>query len=248
MPTFQRNDNVSLYYELEGQGAPLLMIHGFMGTGANQFPALRSHMATSYQVIAPDLRGYGQSTPKPRQYGVDFYQEDAEDLVALLEHLNLSDVYVLGFSDGGEIALWLPILAPERFKAVVAWGATGHFDNSIRPSILSNLSMNWRTPEKGTLHGTEHIPEMAQRWVHSMLAMLDRGGDVTFSRAAEIRCPVLMMLGDQDTLNPVERGKAMADAISKGEFIEFKNTGHPIHTERSRQFIQAVEKFFRHAK
>ncbi|HLA44117.1 MAG TPA: alpha/beta hydrolase, partial [Aggregatilineales bacterium] len=247
MPIFKRNEDVSLYYEIEGQGEPLLMIHGFMGTGATQFPALRTHMAKSYQVIAPDLRGYGQSTPKPRLYGVDFYREDAEDLGALLEHLDLSDVNVLGFSDGGEIALWLPILAPERFKAVVAWGAIGHFDDSIRPNILSNLSMNWRTPEKDALHGAEHIPEMAQRWVHSMLAMLDRGGDVTFSRAGEIQCPVLVMLGDRDSLNPVERGQAMADAIPKGEFMLFKDTGHPIHVERSRQFVQAVEKFLNQA-
>jgi pimeloyl-ACP methyl ester carboxylesterase len=245
MPTFQRNNEVSLYYEIEGQGAPLLMIHGFMSTGATQFPELRAHLAKSYQVIAPDLRGYGQSAPKPRPYGVDFYREDAEDLVALLEHLKLDQVIIVGFSDGGEIAFWLPILAPDRIKAVVAWGAIGHFDNSIRASVLSNLSMSWRTPALDALHGAEHIAIMAERWVHAMLGMIDRGGDVTYGRAGEIRCPVLVMLGDKDELNPIGKGQAMAAAIPQGQFVEFKNTGHQIHFEQPSRFQETVDQFLK---
>jgi valacyclovir hydrolase len=245
MAIFQRNDTVSLYYETEGQGSPLLMIHGFMETGASQFPDLRAHLAKSYQIIAPDLRGYGKSLPKPRQYGVDFYREDAEDLVALLEHLNIEKVIVVGFSDGGEIALWLPILAPRRIKAVVAWGATGFFDDRIRSSVISNLSMSWRTPLMDELHGAEHITPMAQRWVHSMTAMLDRGGDVTYSLAKEISCPVLMMLGDKDRLNPADKGKAMADAIPNAKFVEFKNAGHHLHTEDPKRFYQEVDGFLK---
>jgi pimeloyl-ACP methyl ester carboxylesterase len=245
MPTFQRNDAVSLYYEIEGQGTPLLMIHGFMSTGATQFPALRAHLAKKYQVIAPDLRGYGQSTPKPRSYGVDFYREDAEDLIALLEYLKLDRVIIVGFSDGGESAFWLPILAPDRIRAVVAWGAIGYFDNSIRASVISHLSMSWRTPVLDKLHGAEHISVMAERWVHALLGMIDRGGDVTFGRAGEIRCPVLVMLGDKDELNPVSKGLAMAQAIPQGQFVEFRNTGHHIHVEQPKRFQETVDQFLK---
>lgn len=243
MPFFQRDHHTSIFYEITGQGSPLLLIHGFMGTGATEFPELRQWLANRYQVIAPDLRGYGQSTPKPREYGRDFYRQDAEDLAALLEHLNLPSAAVMGYSDGGEVALWLPILAPERVRCVVAWGATGHFDDRIRPAVLANLSMNWRTPALDALHGAAHVPIMAQKWVHSMLAIIDAGGDVTYSRAAEIRCPVLVILGDRDPLNPADLGESMAKAIPNGRFRRFRRTGHAVHRERPRLFRWVVGQF-----
>src|SRR5574341_82821 len=119
MPTFQRDSSTHLYYEITGQGEPILLIHGFMGTGSSEFPDLRSWLSRDYQVVAPDLQGYGKSMPKPRIYGVDFYRRDAEDLIALLENLDLPPVRVLGYSDGGEIAFWLPILVPERIRSLV---------------------------------------------------------------------------------------------------------------------------------
>jgi pimeloyl-ACP methyl ester carboxylesterase len=245
MPRLKIDDQTALHYGSIGDGAPLMLIHGFMGTGLTEFPFLGPRLAEDYRVILPTLRGYGESTPKPRPFGVDFYRQDAEDLAALIEHLELEAVAVMGYSDGGETALWLPILAPDRVKVVISWGATGHFDESIRPAILSHLSMPWRTPALDSLHGAEHIPPMAQRWVHSMTGMLDRGGDVTFGRAGEIPCPTLMILGDRDDLNPVERGRAMAEAIPNGRFSAYKKTGHAVHRERQRRFQKEVTKFLK---
>jgi len=243
MPFFQRDDTTTLYYEIHGEGQPLLLIHGFMGTGTSEFAGLLPELTKTYQVIAPDLRGYGKSTPKPRPYGRDFYRTDAEDLAALLADLGLSGVRVVGYSDGGEVALWLPLLAPERVQCVLCWGATGFFDAGIKPAVLGYLGMNWRTPTLDALHGAEHVTTMGHNWVHAMLAIIDTGGDITFSRAGEIRCPVLMMLGDGDALNPVAQGQAMAAAIPQGQFIAFKNTGHHIHTERPQEFYETVKVF-----
>jgi pimeloyl-ACP methyl ester carboxylesterase len=245
MPNVQIDDQSSLYYEILGNGAPVLLIHGFMGTGGTEFPDLAPALARDYRVILPDLRGYGQSTPKPRPYGVDFYRQDGEDLAALIRHLELESVAVLGYSDGGETAFWLPILTPDRVRAVITWGATGHFDESIRAAVLSHLSMPWRSPSIDALHGAEHIPQMAQRWVHAMTGMIDRGGDVTMSRASEIQCPTLVVLGENDDLNPVVRGRAMADAIPNGKFSEYKKTGHSVHRERPKEFLRQVRRFLK---
>lgn len=247
MAIFQRDTGVALYYEIDGGGDPLLMIHGFMGTGTSEFPDLRASLAKTYQVIAPDLHGYGQSHPKPRTYGVDFYRRDAEDLVALLDFLDLPPAHILGYSDGGEIAFWLPVLAPRRIRSIVTWGAVGHFDESIRESVLSMLNMRWRTPKTDALHGVEHIQEMTSRWVASMLAMIERGGDVTLSHAHQITCPAQVILGDRDRLNPAKNGKAMASAIPAGNFSLYKNTGHSVHLEQPRKFLQEVERFLKKA-
>lgn len=243
MPTWKRDSHVSLYYEIHGQGQPLLLIHGFMGTGRTEFPALRDQLARRYQVITPDLRGYGQSQPKPRDYPLDFYQRDAEDLAGLLAALDLSQVIVLGYSDGGEVALWLPILAPQRIAAVVTWGATGHFDASIKPAVLAMLQPHWRTPALAELHGAEHLTKMVSQWVQGMLGLIDAGGDITYSRAQSIACPCLILLGDRDELNPLDKGRAMAQAIPLGVFQTFWRTGHAVHTEHPWWFYWRVRWF-----
>ncbi|MFP4321331.1 MAG: alpha/beta fold hydrolase [Anaerolineales bacterium] len=245
MPSIKTADEATIHYDITGTGPPLLLLHGFMGTGATEFPGLRAHLARRYRVITPDLRGYGASAPKPRTYGPDFYERDAHDMVALLAHLDVSGAGIVGYSDGGEVALWLPLLAPERVRAVAAWGAVGHFSPQIKPGVLAHLAMPWRTPALDALHGAEYIGPMTQRWVQAMLAIIDQGGDITFSRAGEITCPVLMMLGDADNLNPVEQARSMAEALPAGRLEVFKRTGHAIHTERPRRFRRQLGLFLK---
>jgi len=242
MPIFHYQD-IALFYEIFGKGDPLLLIHGFMGTGTSEFPALLPRLAEKYQVIAADLRGYGQSPPKPRRYGIDFYQQDAKDLAALLEHLNLSNVMVMGYSDGGEVALWLPLLTPDRIRGVITWGATGHFSPIIKPAILGMSNLYWRTPQVDALHGAEHIPTMTKHWVHSMLKIIDAGGDITYSQAAQITCPVLMCNGTLDDLNPVANATAMVDALPNGQLMVYDKIGHAIHQEAPEQFWRDTQTF-----
>lgn len=243
MPFFQRHDGTQIFYIISGQGAPVLLLHGFMGTGASEFLDIRPWLEKKYTVIAPDLRGYGRSTPKPRLYGRDFYRQDAEDMADLLEHLKLPPAAVIGYSDGGEVALWLPILVPRLVRSVLTWGATGHFHPSMRPAVLSMLNMRWRTPLIDQLHGAEHIADMTHHWVNAMLQIIDSGGDITYSRAKEIACPVLLMLGDKDELNPIAMGRSMAAALPRGQFSLYRRTGHAVHTERPRRFRREASRF-----
>jgi pimeloyl-ACP methyl ester carboxylesterase len=212
-----------------------------MGTGGSEFLTIRPWLERRYTVIAPDLRGYGKSEPKPRTYGVDFYEQDARDMAALLHHLEMTDAAVMGYSDGGEVALWLGLLAPVR--RIITWGATGHFSDTIRPAVLSMLSHSWRTPQIDRLHGREYIPEMTQRWVNAMLQIIERGGDVTYSHAADIPCPVLMLLGDRDALNPVAQASSMVKALPNGKLSIYPRTGHAVHAERPRRFKREVLRF-----
>jgi len=76
-----------------------------MDSGRSYTGAEIDWLATMYRVIAPDLRGYSKSHPKPRTYPKDFYRRDADDMAALIDALKLDQPHVLGFSDGGEVAL-----------------------------------------------------------------------------------------------------------------------------------------------
>jgi len=70
-----------------GSGAPVLFIPGALGTGASDFEHQLSWFSQTHQVIAPDPRGYGESRPPERDYPINFYQRDAEDMLALMTAL-----------------------------------------------------------------------------------------------------------------------------------------------------------------
>src|SRR5690242_12934835 len=89
----------------------VLLIHGFAGTPTSDFAAQVSQLCTHYSVLAPHLHGYGNSSHRSH-YSITYYREDVGDLVALLDALQLSQVLVLGFSDGAIVALLLAALYP----------------------------------------------------------------------------------------------------------------------------------------
>ena len=89
---------------IQGEGDPLVLLHGALGTGTAHFREQIDEFALSHQVIAPDFLGYGKSG---RRAALDeyFYQRDAEDVVELVQHLGFSQVHLCGFSDGAVVAM-----------------------------------------------------------------------------------------------------------------------------------------------
>lgn len=101
-----------LYYEVEGEGHPLLLIHGDLGTlrmWDQQVPSFAQH----YRVVRYDRRGYGQTESED----VEFSNRD--DAAAVLDHIDADSAYVIGQSRGGMIGLDLVVDRPERVDAFV---------------------------------------------------------------------------------------------------------------------------------
>ena len=107
-----------IYYEESGTGDPVLLLPGFAGS-IEEFSALRQALlAAGYRVIAADLPGSGRSQPQPRSYTVSYFEEDARAFAALLDHLGTAPAHLLGFSDGGEVALLMAVLFPARVRSL----------------------------------------------------------------------------------------------------------------------------------
>ena len=114
-----------VYYEITGQGPPLLYLPGVTEFIANHAELL-GLLSQSYRVIAADLPGSGRSLPQPRLYHRDYHSEDANAFLALLDQEAPGQKpHLLGFSDGGEVALSLATQAPERSRSVLVWGSAG---------------------------------------------------------------------------------------------------------------------------
>src|SRR5579871_5777811 len=107
-------DTVKLHYSEAGQGAPVVLLHGFPLSSAIWQEQQRS-LSDRFRVITPDLRGHGNS---PAPSGAYTMESLAQDLLALLDSLGIAQAAILGHSMGGYIALAALKLAPERFTAL----------------------------------------------------------------------------------------------------------------------------------
>ena len=223
---------------------PVLLIHGFLGTGETEFPQIIAWLKPDYRVIAPTLRGWGQSQPKPRRFPYDFYQQDAADILALLDTLEIPRAVILGYSDGGEAALLAAGKQPERFAAVAVWGAIGYYGPEMRPHTQRMYPGDWISPEERALHGIENVDAFVLEWIQSVRLIIDSGGDLSLSLAPKITAPLLLMLGKQDTLNPIKYGQAFVDKTPNGRLATFE-CGHPIHQQAWAEFQRVVGAFLR---
>ncbi len=238
MPFLTVND-ATFYYEDIGSGYPLLFLHGFLGSGRSDTSAELDWLATKYRVIAPDLRGYSQSQPKPRTYPRDFYRRDAEDMKAFCAALGIEKPHVLGFSDGGEVTLCLAEIMPLRSAA--EWGAVGYYGPNMRARIESHLPPTWVNDQMRARQGM-YWEQMVNDWVRALVEVTETGGDISHNDAHKIDCPVLIMLGTKDTLNPISTAQEFISKLKPGlgRLEIFENIGHAIHEQSPERFRQVL--------
>ncbi len=240
MPSIERPNGTKISYNEFGiaTGAPLLFIHGFTGTALSHFANEINLLAPVMRIIAPDLRGYGQSTPPHREFGPDFYQRDAEDMNALLESLHLDNVTVIGFSDGAESALLLAALAPHRVARAIVWGVCGQITPEMVHRVRRWLPVDaWgddREAWKAEIianHGIAQFKPMIEGWVAAAEAIAVRGGDIVHQHAPQIQCPVTIIHGREDVGNPVPTVTHLAAIIPDCTLHILDGIGHSIQDE-----------------
>jgi valacyclovir hydrolase len=240
MPFAETKTGARLFYEElipNAKGLPILCLHGLLGTGRKDLGQVLDWLASEgYRVIAPSLRGYGESTPKPRDFPFGFYKRDAEDILAFLEAIQVEKCHVLGYSDGGEVALICAGTKPEVFVTVSTIGSVGYLGPETRAVVMGyRPGSEWISAEEIELHGIPNPDAFAAQWVRSTIMLVDSGGDVAVNLAPNITAKVLMMLGDKDRLNPRAFAEHFLKGVKNGR-IESFDAGHPVHDEQTSAF------------
>jgi pimeloyl-ACP methyl ester carboxylesterase len=225
----------------------VLLIHGMAGTPESDFKGQIPRLRERYHVLAPHLHGYGRSTHRER-YEVTFYRDDAADLAALLDTLQLEQALVLGFSDGGIVGLLLAALYPERVRALAVMGAqhriTAENLVGIRHWLLERpLDEEWQQ-ELAQLHGEPYWRDLPRMYVEGQQALVAAGGVlITGEELANIRCPALIMHGKRDRVVPADYALAIAQHLPHAEVLLF-DAGHAAHLKCEQEYTTAVLDFF----
>ncbi len=239
MPLVDLKTGASLHYEDMRPGSPQLpaiLIHGMLGTARSQLGAAMDWLhGRGFRVIGLTLRGYGDSLPKPRDFPDNFYHRDCEDLLAFMDALEIGRAHLLGFSDGGEVALIAAGKHPERVASCLAIGAIGHFGPELRPVFQRVYPGEWITDEDKRIHGFTDAARFTGEWLRSMTRTIDAGGDISLSLADRIGCPLLIMLGRKDKLNPPQYGQRFVSRVKRGK-LELYDCGHAVQDQARGEF------------
>jgi valacyclovir hydrolase len=245
MPAIELPDT-TLHFEEAGAGDPLLLLHGGLGTALLHFRSEIPFFAERYHVIAPDLRGYGQSSP-PRDFPLDFYQRDARDMAALLEGLGTGPAHVIGWSDGAMVGLVLAAERPDLVRSLVTLAGESCILEEERanwPPLADPSTWSPRALERFVqTQGPLNYPGILARMLAGYNAVLDAGGEVVRGRLHQIRCPVLILHGDADEVVPVKHAQTLKQGIPHAELHIFPGARHMLHREREEEVRALVTDF-----
>ena len=227
-----------LHCIVQGEGPPLLFLHGALGTGRAHFRHQINEFASDYQVIVPDFLGYGGSEHRPTFE--DFYERDAEDVAALIERLGLSSVNLCGFSDGAVVSMILAGDHPDYFRSLTLIGAQAVLDEKAM-EVTRKLAPAESLPEGlqralARSHGDPYWERLVADYVAGSERLFESGGDLVGDRLDWIRCPTLIVHGEDDEWGGPEHAYLIRDSIQGSELDLFPGVGHEVHREEPETF------------
>lgn len=250
MPLIEVATSATLHYEdmkPHSDDTPIILIHGLLGTARGHLGHVMDWLdENGFHVIGLTLRGYGESLPKPRDFPENFYHRDTDDLLAFMDAMNIPKAHLIGFSDGGEVVLIASGQQPERVASCIAIGAVGNFGAELRPVFQRTYPGDWITETEKEEHGFTDSARFTRGWVRSTTRMIDAGGDISLSLAPNVNCPLIIMLGKDDTLNPEHYGRRFVEKVKNGR-VEVFDCGHAVHDEQTEAFYRITLKHLKSA-
>lgn len=241
---------VTLAYHDEGQGKPVLLLHGFTGTARSHMGLLIDDLRLDRRVIAPDLRGYGASRPPERDFPPDFYRRDADDMAHLIDQLELGPVSVIGFSDGAESAILLAAHRPDLISRLIAFGVSGVISAPMAAAAQRWLPISawgleraeWRA-EIIADQGEERIEPLVAGWAAAAQAIRASGGNICYQEAAHVRCPTLLINGDGELYNLPEDFARLAARIPRAQAQIVAQSSHSIQLDQPDRLRSMIRTF-----
>ncbi|HEY7284474.1 MAG TPA: alpha/beta hydrolase [Vicinamibacterales bacterium] len=225
------HDGIKLYYEVYGAGDPMLLVHGNGGSIAD-LGAQIDYFRKRYRVIAMDSRDQGQSASSPDAIT---YEKMTDDLAALLDHLNVGPVNVLGWSDGGIEALLLGIRYPAKVKKLAAMAANlNPTEQAVSPEVLGLV--------KTILGSLPDTPE--GRRERKVTGIMLTEPHIEAKALEAITAPTLVLAGDHDLIR-LEHIVEIYNHVPNSQLVIFPNATHMIPFDDPATFNSAVDRFFR---
>ncbi len=229
-------NGIKMYYEIYGEGEPLLLIHGNDGS-IQDMKFQIEYFSKYYQVIVADSRGHGKSDKGKQQLN---YPLMASDWAHLLDSLDIKSAHVFGWSDGGIIGLLLAINHPQKVRKVAVMGANLQPDESA----VYPWAVNWVKDNIAYAEEKIAAKDKSKDWelIRQKLRLLGTQPNISLDDLHKISAPVLVLAGDRDIIRE-EHTIKMYQNIAKSHLAIFPGETHWAPINQPELFNVTVHKF-----
>ena len=223
---------VHTYYEVQGSGEPLILLHGGFAT-MRTWRGQTEVFAKRYQVYLPERRGHGRT---PDVDGPTGFEIMARDTIAFMEALRIGPAHIVGWSDGGDVAMELALARPDLVRRLVLIGTVANTGGYTAETQEANQHL---TPDslppfiraaydRLSPDGPEHFPVVFEKKAKVWRTEPDHA----LADLAALTMPTLLLLGDRDDLT-VEHAALMLRAIPDAELAVVPGASHGLLFERT---------------
>ncbi|MGI4734188.1 MAG: alpha/beta fold hydrolase [Janthinobacterium lividum] len=214
--------DAKIYYEVYGKGRPFVLLHGGLLGSTYEMHQFIDSLSRKYQVIAISTRGHGKSELGTAPLT---YEQRANDVLAVLKATTRDSAIVLGFSDGGFAGYKLASLYPERVRKLITIGASevtaGQRKFDFSPQQALALDSAYVRQQQALMPQPQRLGEM-----FTQVATMYNHLTVDKALMQTIQCPVLVMAGDRDEGNPVDRMFRTAQDLRRSQLGIIPNASH----------------------
>ena len=258
-------DGVTIHVECEGEGEPLVLVHGLGSPLVWQ--RVMEPLSKSFRVLAVDLPGFGRSGVPLRPYST---QEHADLVRHVLDALEITKTNILGVSYGGQIVSTIAAKYPGRVRRALLVCSSGlvivgsflthphiwNISSKVATSrVVNNVRFISSLSRLSFYDITRRPPDLAERFVQSMSergrweAWLDCARNVSgdaedfAGRLAHVHAPTLILWGENDRITPVSAAHEFHKSILHSELKIFPHCGHSLPLEKPDEMVEAVTNF-----
>lgn len=253
-------NDIDLAYTDEGQGAPLVLLHGHAYGRSMWDRQVSAFSEQDWRVVAPDMRGFGESEVTP---GIVYTEEFVADVIGLLDELQIQRAVLLGFSMAGQVAMQVAESHPERLSALIindtvpqAEDAAGRRRRHVAADAIVSGGMDAYgeavLPKMIWEENVERLPEVARTVLEMIQAAPLEGATAAMRGRAErndfvetlkaFDKPALVIAGDHDAFDG-GAAQRMTEMLPHGELAVISNSGHTPNMENPAEFDAALGAF-----
>lgn len=244
-------NGMKMYYEIYGQGKPLVLIHGGGSTIESNWARVIPLLAKNRKVLALELQAHGRTSDRNGDLS---FEQDADDVAGLLHNLNIDRADFFGFSNGGTTTLQIAIRHPEIVDKIILGSALAKrngvpewFWDFMKQAKLDNMPEPLKRAYLQVAADSSGLQVMHDRDAKRMLNFKD----IPDEQIKSIQAPTLIIIGDKDVITPdhalelhrnIEKSELAIIPGGHGEYIGEITTLTP-HTKESEWVVPIIEKF-----
>lgn len=244
-------NDIELAYERLGKGMPLVVLHGYP-LDHHLWDEVVPLLKDSFDLIVPDLRGFGASTTVETPCTMDDY---AADIAGLLDQLGIQKTAIAGHSMGGYVALAFARVYPERVSALALVGSQVLADPPDRKEgryktvaevaekgiggVVDTMTPKFTSDPQWQAFARQIMTkQQPAAYIGALKAMAERADSTPL--LAEITYPVVIIHGDTDQLIPIDRAREVKAALPESHLVEIRGAGHIPMCEAPNETAQAL--------